>query len=1444
MSDQHTHTIHCDDPFAATNLRIEKSVDNHTPQVGDDVTWTIEIKNDGPGYAEAVRVEDLLPAGVYHVSDFASIGDYDEATGEWYVGTFAPGTCHTLTIVTTVTDTSEAQVNSATISSNTHDTNPYDNNDNDWIHATGPISDLKITKTVSNDQPALGEEVSWEVTVTNEGPDTATNVVVRDNLPSGVTHVSDAAANGEYDESAGTWRLDQLASGESQTLTIVTTVDESSAQWNSATAVSDTYESDWSDNTGHAVVRGGEADISITKTVSSETPNLGEQVEWTIVVTNNGADDAIGVKVLDTLPGGLQHLADDATTGFFDEYQGQWWIGELAAGATETLTISTNVIDAAEAQVNTSTVHTDTNDTNADNNVATASTDAEAADLAVVKTVSDPTPNVGDTITWTVVITNEGVDTAVNTVVHDALPNGVVYASDEATLGGYDNRTGQWDLGDLPSGASETLTIDTVVTDSFLQMNVAVATSDTFDPDDCNNADFAITDALPAADLSVIKSVSNEAPNVGDVVVWTIEVSNNGPDAASGIEVTDVLPAGVAYVPDAETNQQSAGSFDPATGIWTMATLTPGASETLEVSTTVTSLESQVNTVSVTSDTYDFNPDNNAADALTDAVAADVQVVKTVSDEAPNLGDVIVWTIEVTNNGPDTSDNIVIDEILPGGVSYIPFEFGRAGTAGEYDNEAGTWTLESLEVGATETLMLRTEVTSLDVQENSATATSSTVDLDETNNTDQASADPVGADLQISKVVSEESPELGEEVTWTLEVVNLGPDAATEVAVIDALPSGVEYVSSDTANGTVTVSDDGTLVWQIGDLAVDTPVTLEIVTEVTSLDIQVNEAVVTAAPGEELDTSNNTAEDQTDAIQVDLSVTNMADVDITTVGGTVVWTVTATNDGPDDATGVALSDLLPEGVEFVSADTNSGTYTDGVWTIGELPSGATSTVEVTTSVNEDATPGQLISIAEVIAQLESDVDSTPANDDGDQSEDDEAAATITVVEPEPVAGLLAEPNELSVAGSGDRAVNAVVVLDRSSSMGAEIEIDGQTETRLYWNARAIEEFAARQDVHAVKVLSFDRRVTDEANGTTTFFDGGEDGLGDKGNMPADEVSDWIDVTTPAGLAELQAFMATQEPHGSGTNYSAAIEATLAQVDTPPNAENETNFYFFSDGEPLNGGVPGTHQLLDVAGWEAHAEATYDSTYAIGYAGAVKVRESLEEIAHVNGEPDVRGVDDDPNVLLVNEVDAIPTVLSNLVSTSIKGNAIEDDSIMVDDFIISSMEFDGVLYTYDGTSVSGELTTATELPDNFGAESFIVVNTSQEGSLQFDFVTGDFIYYSPTTDQALTESFDYTITEVSDSPEPASSTSTVSINVTAPVTEVVSPDPVVLEEPVVSELISSSDDNVDQLLPALTSASKLPCADGSDDCPEDIRQEFYFAPNDIEVQIWDNGIAMF
>src|SRR5581483_5498904 len=274
----------------------------------------------------------------------------------------------------------------------------------------------------------------------------------------------------------------------------------------------------------------------------------------------------------------------------------------------------------------------------------------QQADLALSKGIDNARPNVGDTVTFTVSLTNQGPDAATGVSVRDLLPAGLTFLAAAPSQGSYASATGLWTVGTVAAGAAPTLTLQArVATAAPLTNTATVSAADQFDPVPGYNRARA-TETPQQADLALSKAVDNPTPNVGGLVTFTITLADRGPDPATNVQVTDLLPAGLTF----SLADPSQGAYDPATGVWDVGTVTPGAPATLTLSAVVAAPGTLTNTATISAaDQFDPSTANNSASASETAQQADLALAKAVSNRRPNVGDTITLTITLTNAGPD-----------------------------------------------------------------------------------------------------------------------------------------------------------------------------------------------------------------------------------------------------------------------------------------------------------------------------------------------------------------------------------------------------------------------------------------------------------------------------------------------------------------------------------------------------------------------------------------------------------------------------------------------------------------------------------------------------------------------------------------------------------------------------------------------------------------------
>jgi uncharacterized repeat protein (TIGR01451 family) len=338
---------------------------------------------------------------------------------------------------------------------------------------------------------------------------------------------------------------------------------------------------------------------------------VGGTVTFTLTLHNAGPDPATGVVVSDPLPAGLTFQGANPSQGTYDPATGVWTFGTLAAGDTATMTITALVV-APTTATNVAVASSSPFDPNLDNNTATAVVTPQQADLGLTKTVSNPTPNVGDAVVFTVTLANKGPNDATDVTAHDQLPAGLTFVTATPGRGAYDSTTGTWTVGTVPSGASVTLTIEARATVPGPLTNVVtISHSDQFDPDPNNNRAEA-TESASESDLSIAKTASVRQATVGNLVTFTVAVHNLGPSVAIGAFVTDKLPAGLAFV----SATPSQGTYSAKTGQWAVGTLAPGSRAVLRITVRVSAAVTYRNTATVGFAGTDPDLSNNTATAL------------------------------------------------------------------------------------------------------------------------------------------------------------------------------------------------------------------------------------------------------------------------------------------------------------------------------------------------------------------------------------------------------------------------------------------------------------------------------------------------------------------------------------------------------------------------------------------------------------------------------------------------------------------------------------------------------------------------------------------------------------------------------------------------------------------------------------------------------------
>jgi uncharacterized repeat protein (TIGR01451 family) len=566
-----------------------------------------------------------------------------------------------------------------------------------------PEADLTVVKTASDYTPELNSQghgmEDYTITVTNAGPDAADNVVVTDQLPSDLMYISSSdnvpgsTIMFDLSDNTLTWTIPAIdfpQGGPNDTLHILA---EILSLPPAITEVTTGHDGDGDSNVIHdwSNVTLTAFNFGTSFVNGSGDLNLG-------AANGTTAYNADGVGVAGThsdIPG---QIADEIE---FDPNTNQTeaLVVDLQTNVTTaTVQVSHLFNDENVGEYGEVTLFT-ANGTPVNGTDANSSYIFGESQYGVVAGLSNFIP-----LNYQAGSDNIGSFTVANAtpfeyLVFTALPYGAgAVPVNPATTTDSSDYYVQQIIGSNPGTISNTATV----------------TSTTFDNNSGNNSS-TVTVTPQSADLEVTKVVNDATPNVNNDITYVIQVNDNGMDSAQNVTVQDLLPTGLTFVSDAT----STGSYDANDGIWSIGNLAAGQIVQLSVTAEVNGsvLGAVTNTATVSSTTYDPISGNNSSSVTINPQYADLTICKTVCDATPTINTDDTFTISVTNQGPDASNDVVITDPLPAGLILESYNDNGVGTVTESTNsvtgqETLTWTIPTIVDAAIDNLSIVTKVDS------------------------------------------------------------------------------------------------------------------------------------------------------------------------------------------------------------------------------------------------------------------------------------------------------------------------------------------------------------------------------------------------------------------------------------------------------------------------------------------------------------------------------------------------------------------------------------------------------------------------------------------------------------------------------------------------------------------------------------------------------------
>lgn len=564
----------------SADLAITKAHTGNFTAGSDTNDFTIEITNNGPSDATVFTMTDVLPAGMTYVSATGT-GVTCGNAGQTVTCEYGPTISSGQTVTITLTVAVDADIaggttldNSASVASATPDSNMANNTAGPDTVTIDSSADLAIVKTHSTPDFTAGNNESYSLAITNNGPSDVSSYTIADTLDPDLTYVSASpdicgGSSGQTVTCTG----GAIAAGDTVNVILTVSVAASVASGTDisntasvATVAPTTDPIPGNDDSTVVTTVVDSTDLALTK-AHVGTFTAGATGDYTISVINNGPSDTPtnDITVTDTLPAGLT----------LDSYTGAGWTctgttavscsyaPALTSGATAPLLTLTAAI-AADKQgsvTNNATVSSTTDDPNPGNDTGTDTTTIDVeADLTATKQAQGPL-TAGESVTYQFEVTNNGGPSdAANVTITDDLQGHFTYQS----------FTGSgWDCSE--AGGTVTCTLSTnlaVGASSTVDVTLLVAQDAPNPTDNTATVTFDGTDPTPAnpsdsepvsyeADLEVRLTHDSESYESGEKVTFTYTVTNHGPSRAEDVVLTDTLPAGLTFESIVAANNQS-----------------------------------------------------------------------------------------------------------------------------------------------------------------------------------------------------------------------------------------------------------------------------------------------------------------------------------------------------------------------------------------------------------------------------------------------------------------------------------------------------------------------------------------------------------------------------------------------------------------------------------------------------------------------------------------------------------------------------------------------------------------------------------------------------------------------------------------------------------------------------------------------------------------------
>ncbi|MEW9701735.1 hypothetical protein [Paenibacillus sp. SI8] len=823
---------------------------------------------------------------------------------------------------------------------------------------------IGVVKSANVSGAIVGDTVTYTVTVSNTGTANAASIVLSDALPSGSSFVKGSVtvagvAKSTYDITAGA-PLGSLNLNSSITATYKALISSlpSPQQIDNTANAAFTFQSVAGGSIISGVIPSNTVStiiyspkLTITKSASTPNASVGSQVQYTLQIVNSGNIGAV-TTITDNIPAGSSFVTGsfrvNGTVISGANPAAGVNIGTVAAGATTTVTfqVQVNSLPSPPQFVNQATaVYTfqppdgrTVSGTAASNTVTIPVT---LPNVTVNKIVNSSEAVVGDLLTYTSVIANNGVEGVSNVIFTDPIPIGSTFVSGSVVVAGSSRPTASptsgISVGTIPSGGSLTVTFQVTVTSlpspaQLTNQSSVSFSSGTFSGLTLSNQ---TTTAVYQPQILIRKMANMTNSTVGDTILYSIVVQNTG-NLTAQVTVTDPIPAGSEFVPNSVTiNGVTLPGSSPLIGI-SLGGVTPGSSVTVTFQIVIHSLPSPAFLVNQASGSYTYQlpsdrtlSGSSSSNTVTITVSApNVTLTKTVNHTAAAVNEVLTYTLVATNNGFEAVNQVVVSDTIPAGSVFVTGSVTVNGVAAPNANPLSGILVGTLNPLASVIIGFQLRVTSLPepaALSNRASVSFTSGSFQGSSVSDTVVTPIYQAIIGLKKSSSSANATVGDTLTYFIRVENSGNTAAT-VNVTDTIPAGAAFVSNSIIVGaTPTPGLNPVTGIPIGTLHPGDVVTVSFLITVQTLPPNqklLNQAGSTFSfvlpDGRQAGGTSSSNSVTVSVSEPNVSIALSAAPSLVVTGDTLTYTSVVTNQGISSVNNVVLSDSLQNNTSFIT----------------------------------------------------------------------------------------------------------------------------------------------------------------------------------------------------------------------------------------------------------------------------------------------------------------------------------------------------------------------------------------------------------------------------------------------------------------------------------------------------------------------------------------------